>query len=74
MPAAERSAAAYRRFLHHDEPRTLEVLDQALGDDRRHELVGVVRALPALKASGERQGIGDVVGCGGPIMQICMIV
>jgi hypothetical protein len=50
MTAAERRRPANRRPLHDDEAGPLEVLNQALGDDRRHELVGVADALAALKA------------------------
>jgi hypothetical protein len=54
-PARQRRTADRRRPLHHDEPSTtLEVLNEALGDDLRHELVGVVDALAALEA--EREG------------------
>jgi hypothetical protein len=34
MPAANRGTASDRRFLHDDEPRSLEVLDQPLGKSR----------------------------------------
>ena len=34
-----------RRFLHDDEPRSLEVLHKALGDDRRDYVGSVVRPL-----------------------------
>src|SRR5271166_6651562 len=53
------------RLLHHDETRSLQVLHKALGDDLRYEFIGVVDALAALKAQGERQRIGDVFGGGG---------
>jgi hypothetical protein len=62
MPAAERGAPADRRFLHHDEARPLEVLDEALRADSRHEFVGVVDALAALEAEREGEGVGQVVG------------
>jgi hypothetical protein len=39
--------------FHHDEAGKLEVLDQTLGDDRRHELVGVVDALVVLRAGAK---------------------
>jgi len=44
MTTAERSCPADRRPLHDDESRSLQMLDQALGDDRRQEFVGVVNA------------------------------
>ena len=38
------------------------MLNKSLGDDRRHELVGVVDALTALKAQREGQRRGDLLG------------
>jgi hypothetical protein len=38
------------------------VLDQTLGNDRRHELVGVVHALPAREPEREGKRVGKVVG------------
>ena len=61
--SSERRPASDRRPLHDDEARSLQVLHKALGDDRRHELVSVVDALAALKAKGERQRVGNVLGC-----------
>jgi hypothetical protein len=49
--APKRRATADRRPLHNDEARSLQVLDKALGDDRRHEFVGIVDPLAALKRS-----------------------
>jgi hypothetical protein len=49
MPSPECSRPADRRLLHHYETAPLEVRDQLPGDDRRHEFVGVVDALAALK-------------------------
>ena len=54
-----------RRPLHHDKARSLQVLDQALGDDRRDEFVGVVDAVAAVKAQREGERIGNVFGSGG---------
>lgn len=39
-------------------------LDEALGDDLRHELIGVVDALAPLKAQRERKGGGEVARVG----------
>jgi hypothetical protein len=61
MTTAERSCPAGWRPLHDDESRSLQMLDQALGDDRRHEFVGVVNALAALKAQGEGERVGQVL-------------
>jgi hypothetical protein len=41
------------------------VLDEPLGDDDRHELVGIVDPLPALKTQREGECVGDVDGGGG---------
>jgi hypothetical protein len=47
LKAARQLAPAHdRRLLHHDEARPLQVFYEALCDDRRHEFVGVVDALP----------------------------
>ena len=40
------------------------MLDGAFGEDRRHECVGVVDALTALKAQREGERVGDVFGRG----------
>jgi len=40
------------------------VLDEALRDDRRHEFVGVVDPLAALKAQRERERVGDAFAMG----------
>jgi hypothetical protein len=45
-------------------PDRSKCFDQALGDDRRHEFIGVVDALAALKAQCERERVGDVFSCG----------
>jgi hypothetical protein len=65
VTAAKRGAPDARRLLHHDEYRSLKVLHKPLGDDLRHELVGVVDSLAALIAQGERESVGDVIGGGG---------
>ncbi len=41
------------------------MLHKALGNDRRHDFVGVMDALAALKAKREGERIGDVFGSGG---------
>lgn len=64
-PASEGAASAKRRLLHDDKTGALEVLDEALGDDDRHELVGVVDPLAALKTQREGQRVGDIGGGGG---------
>ena len=43
-----------RRPAHDDEAGAVQVLDKALGDDVRHDLVGFVDALPA--ADAQREG------------------
>ena len=61
----KRRAADLRRPLHDDEAGALQVLHKALGDDLRHDLVGVVDALAALvsKRIGQRRGqVGRVGG------------
>ncbi len=60
-----RRAAANRRPLHDHEAGSLEVLDEPPGDDQRHEFVGVVDALAALKAQREGESVGNVLGGGG---------
>ncbi len=37
------------------------MFDQALGDDRRREFVGVVNALATLEAQSESDRVGDVI-------------
>jgi len=64
-PASEGAASAKRRLLHDDKTGALEVLDEALGDDDRHELVGVVDPLAALKTQREGERVGDIGGGGG---------
>ena len=56
--------AAERRPLHDDEPSARQIFDETLGDDLRHDLVGVVNALPALKAQRKRQRLGEIAGIG----------
>ena len=54
MPAADRGAAADRRFLHDDEAGALQMLHKALGDDRRHHLAGVPSACARCSAARRR--------------------
>jgi hypothetical protein len=49
----KRRTASDRRLLHDDEARSLKVLHKPLGDDLRHDLVGVVDSLAALEEEGE---------------------
>jgi hypothetical protein len=65
VTADNRGATSDRRLFHDDEAGALEVLDQPLGDDRRHHLAGVVRPLAAAVAQREGERIGEVVGAGG---------
>ena len=41
------------------------MLDEALGDNLRHDLIGVVDALAALKAEREGQGFCELARVGG---------
>ena len=41
------------------------MLDKALGDDLRHDLVGVVDALATLESEREGERVGDVGRVGG---------
>jgi hypothetical protein len=45
-PPSDSASAGGRRPLHDHESGALQMLDEALGDNLRHELVGVVDALP----------------------------
>ena len=51
VSSPERCGADFRRPLHDDEAGALKVLHKPPGDDLRHDLVGVVDALPALNRS-----------------------
>src|SRR5208337_1162923 len=53
------------RPLHDDESGALKVLHEPLGDDLRHDLVGVVHALAALVAQREGERRGKVARVGG---------
>jgi hypothetical protein len=65
VTAANRGATSDWRLFHDDKPRPLQVLHQALGDDRRHHLAGVVRPLAAAVAQREGERIGEVFRGGG---------
>jgi len=63
--ASQRCPASDRRAMHDNEPRALQMIDKALGDDLGHDLIGVVDALAALVSEriGERRGkVGRVGG------------
>jgi hypothetical protein len=62
IPAPEPGAPADRRFLHYDESRSFEVLDEALGDDLRHELGRVMLPLAAFEPEREGERARQVVG------------
>jgi hypothetical protein len=54
------------RLLHQHEPTRLQVLYKPLGCDLGHQVVRVVDPLPAVKAEGKGQSLGDLVrGRGG---------
>jgi hypothetical protein len=69
-PASEGAASAKRGLLHDDETRALEVLDESLGDDDRHELVGIVDPLAALKTPRKGECVGDIGGGGSQIFVV----
>ena len=48
------------------------MLDKALGDDLRHDLVGVVDALATLESEREGERVGDVGKVGGREVVSCM--
>jgi hypothetical protein len=56
---------AGRRFLHDHEAGSPQMLDQPLGDDLGHDLVGVVDALAAGVPQRERKRSGKVGWIGG---------
>jgi hypothetical protein len=58
-------SAAERQAFHDDEAGALQVLHQALRHDLRHDFVGVVDALAALKTQGEDERRGEVARIGG---------
>jgi hypothetical protein len=49
VTAPQRRRPGDRRLFHHDKPRSLQVIDKALGDDRGHELARVVLPLAAVE-------------------------
>jgi hypothetical protein len=63
-PPGDCASASDRRPLHDHESGELEMLDEAFGDDLGHELIGVVDALPPLKAQRERKSGGEVARVG----------
>jgi hypothetical protein len=65
IATAKRRRADNRRPLHNDEARSLQMLDKALGDDRRHDLGGVMLPPAAVEAQRERESVGEVFGGGG---------
>jgi hypothetical protein len=62
-PSGSRLSA--RRPLHHHESGRLQVLDQPVSGDPRHELVGLMDSAPTLEPEGEHERLGDLVGRGG---------
>ena len=73
ISSPERCGADFRRPLHDDEAGALKVLHKPPGDDLRHDLVGVVDALPAPVAEsvGERgREVGRVGGRELALLQI----
>ena len=62
-PGASHKFAAARRASH-DETGALEIPDEPLRDDVRHECVRVVLALPALELQREGERCGKFVGVG----------
>jgi hypothetical protein len=56
----ERRASSDWRLLHNDKAGSFQMLDEALGNDCRHEFIGVVDAFATLKAQREGERVGDV--------------
>jgi hypothetical protein len=54
-PPGDCASANGRRPLHDHESGELEMLDEALGDDLRHELIGAVDALPSVASQWPRR-------------------
>ena len=54
-----------RWAFHHDEASALEVADEPLRNDVRHECVRVMLALPALELQREGERCGKFVGSAG---------
>jgi hypothetical protein len=62
----KRRASSDWRLLHNDKAGSLQMLDEALGNDCRHEFIGVMDAFATLKAQREGERVGDVfIGGGG---------
>jgi hypothetical protein len=53
-----RGVAAERRLLHNDESRPFQVLAKPLGDDPRHDFIGIMNALATLEAQREGERVG----------------
>jgi hypothetical protein len=64
VSSPKRRSASDRRTLHDHETRSLKMLNKPLGDDLRHDLIGVVDAPPAGEAQRERERCGEVFGRG----------
>jgi len=62
--AAQRRRTFARRPSHDDEPRTLQVLRQALSDDVRHDLVAIVHTFAASESQREGERVDEFVGSG----------
>ena len=65
VPETERGASGLGPTLHDDEPGAIEIFDQPVRDDARHDLVRPVRALPPVVAQCEGDRVGEVFGGGG---------
>ena len=52
------------RLAHDDKAAAVEMLDQALGHDRRHDLSRIMYALAAAVPQRESEGFGDILGLG----------
>ena len=60
-----RSAAGLRRALRDDVAGARQVVHKPFGEDLRHDLVGVVAALPALETRREGECVGKIGRVGG---------
>ena len=65
VTAPKRRVTAEGRLSHDDEARPLQVLDDPLGGDLRHVLVGLMHPLFAAIAKGESDCLGKVMRVGG---------
>jgi hypothetical protein len=54
--ASERRSPGNRRLLHDHKARPLQLLHKGLGDDRSHELAGVVFSLAAIEDDAATEG------------------